>query len=333
MRREQQAATLIIFNLVWILAGCGKQVPSSDSAGGSSASAPQAETAKLASSSGETKAVSNGTTRSRPSGTLSDNTPAPGSPNQPTFQLAALQVSQPDRYLIKNATISVEAKDVRGAANKITAAVAGVKGYSSDMHESVDGLGALSITLSVRIPFSSFAQSMSQIEMLGKVLDKQVTAEDVTEEYVDSDAKVRNFKRTEERLLTHLTKTGKLSDTLLIEKELNRVRQEIEQIEGRLRFLSNRISFSTIQITLKETARPQALVPPESYSAGHTFSDAARSVVDFGRGLLNLGIWLAVWAIFWLPIVLLAAWLLRNELRRRTKLAHGSAPIDPHPMA
>ena len=76
---------------------------------------------------------------------------------------------------------------------------------------------------------------MQQVEGLGKILDKQVNTEDVTEEFVDSSARVRNLKSAELRLLDHLTKTGKLSDTLLIEKELTRVRQEVEQIEGRLK--------------------------------------------------------------------------------------------------
>ena len=273
---------------------------SSKSAGGSPASsAPMA---------GEMKASSSAAAGGKPGGAPSDS---------PTLQLATLQVSQPDRYLIKNATISVEAKDVRAAANKITTSVSDSKGYSSDMHEAVDGLGSLSITLTVRIPFTAFASSMSQIETLGKVMEKQVTAEDVTEEFVDSDAKVRNLKHTEERLLTHLNKTGKLADTLLVEKEINRVRQEIEQIEGRLRFLSNRTSFSTIQITLKETARAQALTPPESFSVAHVFSEATRNVVEFGRSLVSMGIWLAVWGVIWLPIVLAIIWIVQGPKRKR----------------
>src|SRR6185503_15131936 len=163
----------------------------------------------------------------------------------------------------------------------------------------------------------------STLESLGKVLERQVTAEDVTEEFVDSQARLRNLKRTEARLLEHLGRTGKLSDTLLVEKELARVRQEAEQLEGRLRFLSHRIAFSTITVTLREAAREQALVPPEHYSGGKVASDATRNLVEFGQNLLSIAIWIGVWAIVWVPIVLLFWYALRR----------GIAPKSPPPGA
>jgi hypothetical protein len=156
---------------------------------------------------------------------------------------------------------------------------------------------------------------MLELQSLGKVLERQVTAEDVTEEFVDSQARLRNLKKTEERLVAHLSRTGKLSDTLLVEKELTRVRQEIEQIEGRLRFLSHRIAFSTITLTLSEAARSLAMTPPEHYSTGKITSDAVRSLVGFAQEVWSTVIWLAVWAVVWLPIFAIL-WLGFRRVKR-----------------
>jgi hypothetical protein len=149
-----------------------------------------------------------------------------------TAKLQTVADSRPDRYLIKNSTLRMEVKDPRKALEKVTESVKASRGYLSDMHETVDGLGARSITVTVRIPATGFDQSMLELQSLGKVLERQVTAEDVTEEFVDSQSRLRNLKKTEERLIAHLTRTGKLSDTLLVEKELTRVRQEISRLKG-----------------------------------------------------------------------------------------------------
>ncbi len=228
----------------------------------------------------------------------------------------AAGTGEPDRYLIKNGGVTLEVKDARKASEQLLASVQAARGYVANLQETVDGLGARTVTLQVRVPAKSFEMSMRAIETLGKSLNKTVSAEDVTEEYVDSQSRVRNLKRTEDRLLEHLSKTGKLSDTLLIERELGRVREEIEKLEGRLRFLSHRVAYCTFDVTLQEAARQQALVEPESYSTGKVFSDAVRSLVDFARWLWTQIIWVAIWIPVWVPIFLVARWGYRRSVKK-----------------
>jgi hypothetical protein len=235
--------------------------------------------------------------------------------------------SQPDRYLIKNASISVETKDARAASTRLIEAVRLLKGYVSGLAESTDALGVLSVTLDVRVPARRFEQQMQDLAGLGKVLDKQVTAEDVTEEYVDTTARVRNLKRTEARLLEHLGRTGKLSETLLVEKELTRVREEVEGLEGRLRFLSNRVDFSTISVTLREEARPLPVEPAQSFSTGKEATDATRSLLVFLRGLWSTVIWLAIWAVVWVPPLIAAVF----GVKRLRRAARPQGPVPPPP--
>lgn len=246
--------------------------------------------------------------------------------SQPNAPSASLTPPAPDRYLIRNANLVIEVKDARVANDRLIAQVRAAGGYVSNLQENVDALGARTVTMQVRVPAKLFDSSMQELASLGKVMEKKVSAEDVTEEYVDTESTLRNFRKTEARLLDHLSRTGRLSDTLLIEKELTRVRQEIEQREGRLRFLAHRVEFSTIDLTLREEARSQATVPPESYSTGKEAATASRSLIEFLRSLWTMAIWVGIWAVVWLPLALLGFWIIRTALRQRPRPGPTSAP-------
>lgn len=217
--------------------------------------------------------------------------------------LASMSDSQADRYLIKNAVTVIEAKDVLDAAKQAKEAAKAVNGYVSNSHESVDNLGLRNVTLELRVPSSQFDASMNRLEAIGRVLDNQVTSEDVTEQYVDTDAQLRNLKQTEARLLDHLQKTGKLSDTLLVETELTRVRESANELEGKLRFMSHRVTFSTIGLTFKEPGHIEPIAPAESFSLGQVTSQAMRSFTGFLQSVISVGIWALIWSVLWAPIL------------------------------
>ncbi len=221
--------------------------------------------------------------------------------------LATLSASQPQRYLIRTALLSLEVDEAPKALERLRQLVKDNSGYVADLREWVDELGNVGAQVKVRVPASRFESMLAEVKTLGKALEVQVSSEDVTEEYVDIDAQLRNLKRTEERLLGHLSRSAKLADTLAVERELSRVRMEIERLEGRMRYLQHRIAYCTLDITLRPVARTQPLVPPQSFSSGKVASDAVRSLVGFAQRLWSLVIWLAVWAVVWLPL-LLAGW-------------------------
>jgi hypothetical protein len=151
----------------------------------------------------------------------------------PNMDLAALSSSvEPDRYLIKNATMIVEVQDAKEALQRLTAAIEGAGGYVGNLQESVNALGRRSVMVQIRVPADQFDKALQGMEPLGKIINRQVTTQDVTEEYVDTDSRSRNLKRTEERLLDHLNKSARLEDTLRLEQELTRVREQIERLDG-----------------------------------------------------------------------------------------------------
>lgn len=223
--------------------------------------------------------------------------------------------TSPDRYLIKRASVSLESDDVAATVELIIEAARLIDGYVASMQDHTDGLGRNAAMIEIRVPQTELESSMLQLETFGRVMSRQITSEDVTEDFLDTEARLRNLKQTEERLLGHLAKAIELEEILKAEKEISRVRAEVEQLEGRMRHLSQRIAFSSIQITVNETPKPGAVVPPETYSTGKVFGDASRALVSALRVVWTVAIWIGVWAAIWVPSVVLVWLLLR--LRRR----------------
>ncbi|MBM3496373.1 MAG: DUF4349 domain-containing protein, partial [Armatimonadetes bacterium] len=216
------------------------------------------------------------------------------------------------RQIMREGSVTIEAPDARKASASFSEQVTRLGGFVGNASEMVNELGGRTVTIEARVPATKFDELMRGLDKLGTVLSRNVTAQDVTEEYVDVEAKLRNLKRTEERLLAHLSRSGKLSDTLLVERELTRIREEIEQHEGRMRYLKHHVAFSSATATIRDKARSEPMVPPESYSSGKVASTAVRSLVDFARSLWSMVIWIAVWSPVW-GLGIFALWRLARR--------------------
>ncbi|MEO6710714.1 MAG: DUF4349 domain-containing protein [Planctomycetota bacterium] len=115
-------------------------------------------------------------------------------------------------------------------------------------------------SITIRVPAAAFDATIAQIADLGEVVDRSIKASDITEQMLDLNIRLDNARRTRERLLEHLAKSQKIEDTLKIEQELSRVSGDIEQMEGRLRYLQSQIDMSTIRVELN-TNSPQSRGP------------------------------------------------------------------------
>jgi len=224
----------------------------------------------------------------------------------------------PDRYLIRNASLELEAEDAEAASQQLQEAVRAAGGYVSGLDKRVDGLGRPSVNLTLRVPADKLDGSLDAIRTLGRIIHEQVTTEDVTEEYVDLDARLRNLKKAEERLLDHLSKAILIDSTLKVEQELTRVREQIERFEGRLHFLGNRVRYSTIQIVISQKPKAEQMAPVATFSSGRVFTQAVRSLAEFGQTLWTKAIWLVVWAPVWAVGVAVLA-IVYRRIRRRVR--------------
>lgn len=114
-------------------------------------------------------------------------------------------------------------------------------------------------TVQIKVPSASFRETMTKIDALGGVVGRSVTADDVSEEFHDLEVRLANLRTTRTRLQDFMSKANGIADMLTVERELERVAQEIDRIEGRLEFLRTRASMSVIAVQL--TAKPKAVVP------------------------------------------------------------------------
>jgi hypothetical protein len=110
--------------------------------------------------------------------------------------------------------------------------------------------------VTIRVPSGRFREAMTKLEGLGVVTHRSVTAEDVSEEFHDAEVRLSNLQATRKRLQEFLAKANDIPSTLAIERELERVSQEIDQLEGRMRFLEARATLSTIDVQI--AAKPRA---------------------------------------------------------------------------
>jgi hypothetical protein len=152
---------------------------------------------------------------------------------------------------------------------------------------------------------------VDQIAALGKLLNKQITAQEVTEEYVDLTSRRRNLQREELRLLDLLQRAGKVRELLEVEQEVGRVRGEIEAISGRMRYLENRVALSTLTVPF-EGPQPKPTAGGPVWTARDVARQATRSLLTTGQGIATLGIWLGIYAPVWLPLGLVLVWAWRR---------------------
>lgn len=162
-----------------------------------------------------------------------------------------------------------------------------------------------SATLEMKVPAARFDEAIGGLTPLGKVEAVNEQSEDVGEEFVDITARMTNARRLEERLLALLAnRTGKLEDVLAVERELARVRQEIERYEGRIRYLRTRAAISTLSVTVHEP-RPLIGNNPGRSVIGQAFRNAWRNFVRFIAGLIE-----AMGVLVPLAAIGIVAWLL-----------------------
>ncbi len=179
-----------------------------------------------------------------------------------------------------------------------------------------------SAELTLRVPSDRYHDALARFQQLGQVENLRERAQDVTEEFVDLEARLRNLKRSEEQLLALLKRTGRVSDLLQVERELAQRRSEIERLEGRLRLLTHQVAFSTLHVTLTEF-RPRP-VPETAFSVPKVFADAVRVLVVVLRAMVVIAIWVLVFGVFWVP--LLGVWWFARKRKLAKPISASESP-------
>lgn len=257
-----------------------------------------------------------------------ERTEDPAAPPQQQAQTPA----PVERKIIRNATLTLEVEQPAKAMQRVASVAESRGGFvvTSDSRQQTGSKGDRAyeiITIEMRVPAAQFDAALADIRAAGgSVTAQKITGKDVTEEYIDLEARLRTQRALEEQLMTIMKRADAVSDAISVQRELSNVRTEIERVEGRRRFLENQSSLSTITVTLQPPA-PLIGTTGFFHSVGTAFGEgvdiAASITLFFIRLLLAL---IPVVIFIGLPLYLL--YLLLRFLVRRTRVR----PAPPAPQ-
>ena len=318
----------LVLILLLALAGCDRQAEPRSSSAQTSA-AYDAKTAPVA-----TQPAREAETTKTEAYTNSLSNPAEYqqvSMNQ--VDTAASAAEAADRKIIRNANLTMEVDSTSDIQHKVTSIAESHGGFvvtsEAKQRESADpAKRTLDIKLVVRVPSERFGSALDSIRGLANTLkEENVTGNDVTEEFIDLEARIRTQKALELQFLDIMKQARKVEDALEVQRQIADVRTDIEKLEGRRRFLENRSSLSTITVNL-ETPR-QIVVNSSSF--GRSLRESVTDGIDFGSALI---LFLVRFVIVMIPLtifLLLPLGLLFRYFVRRAKrirLAEAlSAPV------
>lgn len=217
--------------------------------------------------------------------------------------------SSENRRVIRSASLLLEVRRVEAVAEEAKGIVVKIGGFIADSQIAEDDAGRKSIALVLRVPSERLDEAFKALKGLGHIRNERMQSEDVTEQVVDLEARLANARRLEARLLELLSGQARtLKDVLDAERELARIRESIETMEGRRRAFGNSVSLATIALTL---------VAPPGFGRG-IFAPLAGSMQHALSAFSSSLAWLAV-AIFaavpWIALFLVLSWLFLKFLR------------------
>ena len=177
--------------------------------------------------------------------------------------------------IIREGQLSLEVESILEAMDAARAVVEGVGGRVDGSHIVGADLDSKYGSVTLRVPSSSFDAVVGELRTLGRLLSESSSSADVTEEYVDLEARRGNLEETEQKLQAFLDQAEDVEDLLAVQRELTTTRGEIERLIGRINLLSALVSESTIGVEFFEPgAEPP--ITGDGWRPGETLEDAAR---------------------------------------------------------
>lgn len=241
----------------------------------------------------------------------SESTPAPTDSDR-SVSIPTGSDFQPQTQLVKHATLRLEIEDASAALSEISNLLAQYQGDLLQLSDQdSEGAEIHQVNLQMRVPQNNLEAALAALRKLGTVETQSISAEDVSTQLVDLQARVRNLRKSEESLLEIMERSGSIADVLEVSRELSTVREAIERNDAQLKNLQNRVAYSTISLTL---ISPQPVTPPTSpvsETLSDTWQTASAAMKGLSVALLQLLLWLLAFSPY-LGILVLSLWLGRR---------------------
>lgn len=268
---------------------------------------------------------------------------APNSDEMPGGQVViqtgadALTVSQDgSRMVIKNGEIRLLVEDTDNAIDRALQVVGDVRGYiissRSWYQTGPDGKNYKYATVTIGVPAEQFETAMRRFRAIALlVLDENASGQDVSDEYVDLQSQLVNLEATRDRIRKFLDDAQTVEESLRVNNELSKIEAEIEQVKGRMNYLSNRAAFSTITVTFEPDIPPLPPTPtrtpipsatPKVWNPGETAESATKALTSIYQMLIELAIWVFIVIVPLLAPPALVIWgIFKLAARKKTPAA------------
>ena len=227
---------------------------------------------------------------------------------------SAVTAGQPQ--LIKRAQLNLVVDSIDEGLQEASQIIRGQQGDILDLQDNQIEAIHRTAYLRIRVPQANLDPLLAALGELGSVQQQGLSAEDVSTQIVDAQARLRNLRKSEESLLKIMERSGEISHVLEVSRELSRVREQIEQIDARVQNLQTQVRYSTVDLTLAAAVASQPMGRPLGETIGTTWQNATQSVGDLTVGLMQIGLWLLAYSPY-LAVIAVAGALGYRSLRRR----------------
>ena len=234
------------------------------------------------------------------------------------------------RMIVKDGQVKLLVTDTDAAIDGVMQIVGDLGGYVVSSRVWFQPIGDTNYkyaTITLGVPAGDFERAIRRLRSLGiRVLDETSSGQDVTDEFVDLQSRLESLQATRARILTFLDQANTVEEALRVNQELAAVEAQIEEVQGRMSYLSGRSAYSTITVNLEPELSELTPTPtptqtptptPEPWEAGKTFRAATKTLADLYQGIADMTIWLVIVVLPVLAPFALIGWIVWLVMRRR----------------
>lgn len=252
-----------------------------------------------------------------------ESVPAPAGHNAASSSNQQKSPGQTQQYLIKTLNITMEVKDTQRVSNELQSWISTTDPLSTaqniNYQQVSDNLYDVSMAFSVQASLFPRIESYLNsypVQHNGRLLNTNMSTQNVSSDYVDTQSRLNNLRGEQQRLLTLLSHASVLGDVLSIDQRLTDVEGQIEQIEAHLNDLNGQTTFYNISVNLQPSQA--ALTPSTGWSFGSIWQSALSAAIAFAQVLATVLVWLVVFSVYIIPVALIV-WFVRRWRRAQVQ--------------
>jgi hypothetical protein len=224
-------------------------------------------------------------------------------PEMATMEKNGTDATSENKRIIKNGSLRLKVENTEKSVEKIKDITKQFNGEVANINIYRRGKNGLEGNLTVRVPVNKFEATYAKIKEVGdQILSQSIGSDDVTEQYVDLQAQIRNKKAEEETFRKLLERSGKLEDVLKVTREVARVRGEIDRLEGKIKFMESQTDMATVNVSLVEYE--QIATSQNTWKPLRIVQKALHDLVIKSQSLIN---GLIYFVIVQLPLLIIVA--------------------------